>query len=172
MQLILSACALLASPPVDYVEAQAHGGIFAEQGSDRFLRALGLAARLGRRWGDVGGFIVSDYATWRSPLVVEGEERQAALNLGVGLELLWLDGFVRSTGSLGASVLLRGAPEDEPGTTGLFLSLDPVAYRWQWGERWGLTFTPIGSTFMVPVLSGIPLVELQFRTSIGGEFSL
>lgn len=172
MHTVFAALTLLAAPPTTYIDGEVHAGIFAESGNEKFLRALGLLTRLGWRWDDIGTFLVSDFSTWRSPLVVEGEERMSALNLGVGLELLWLDGFVRSTGSVGASVLTRGAPDDEPGTTGFYLDIRPVAYRWQVSDRWHIAFAPVGGTFMVPVLSGIPLVELQFRTAISGEFSL
>lgn len=160
-----------ATPPVNYLDAELHAGIFAEAGNDNFLRALGALARVGRRWDTFGAFVVADFSTWRSPYVEEGEERQAALNLGVGMDLLWIDGFVRSTVAAGASVLLRGTEADEPGTTGLFLDLRPLSYRWRLADRWRLNFSPIGATILMPVLTGIPLVELQFRTALSGELS-
>lgn len=173
---LLSATLLLAPPtlpvPSHYLDTELHAGIFAEAGNERLLRALGILTRLGRRWGDLGGFVVADLSTWRSPLVGTGAERQTVVNLGVGLELLLVDGLVRSTNAIGTSILLQGTEADEPGTTGLFLDLRPLSYRWQVSDDWHINFAPIGSTIMLPVLTGIPLVELQFRTAISGEFAL
>ena len=98
------------------------------------------------------------------------KEPQGTLNLGVGGEMLSGGGLVRTALSVGPSILTRAGDLDQPGTTGFFFDLRPMGLRWLIAERFVLGFDPISLTLMVPVLEGIPLIELEYRTTITGEY--
>ena len=142
-----------------------------ETGSrERIFRAYALGFRGGYRWGSWGAFGVVEPAYWSSKLPTGGREFVGVLNLGVGGEYLYAERFVRTAMSVGTSTLTRAGALDEPGSTGFFFEFRPSGLRWALDEAWRISFDPILFSLMVPVLDGIPLIEIEYRSTVSGEF--
>lgn len=119
------------------------------------------------RWGLFGA------VEWDETIeFTTGVDRLDLLNVGVGVEYLNFLGHVRSSLTVGTSILLTDTVIDEAGEVGWSIDLRPGALRWAVGRDWVLEFTPFGLDIMVPVTSGIPLVIYGYTTSIGGEWSI
>lgn len=98
--------------------------------------------------------------------VVEG-----AFQIGVGGELIYADGFVRTALAAGPSILAFDTALDPAGTMGFFLDLRPVGLRWSAGTNLVLGLDPISFAMVAPVLSGIPLVNVEYRSTFTGEWT-
>ncbi|MGV3625632.1 MAG: hypothetical protein ACO1OB_32780 [Archangium sp.] len=95
------------------------------------------------------------------------------VNVGLGGEHRFANGLIRTAVAFGTSTLVFDTVLDKAGSTGLFLDVRPLGIRWQLGHsKFTFGIDPIGLTFMMPVLSGLPLVRIQFRTSFMLEFTL
>ena len=131
------------------------------------LRPLSLTAqagfRVGMRWRRWGIFAHTEAALWQTP-EGGGIYLQTAANVAIGVEHLYHRDRVRTAFAGGVSILLRGNELDRAGTTGFFADIRPAGLRWRRGGVWGLD--PIHMTIVMPVLSGIPLVDIQFRTTV------
>lgn len=119
--------------------------------------------RVGVRWRRWGIFAHTEAAIWQTP-EGGGIFLQAAANFAIGVEHLYHRDRVRTAFAGGVSILLRGNELDRAGTTGFFADIRPAGLRWHRGGVWGLD--PIHMTIVMPVLSGIPLVDIQFRTTV------
>ena len=86
------------------------------------------------------------------------------VNVGVGVEYLYAGGFVRSALAMGPSILAFDTALDDAGTTGFFFDLHPVGLRWAPHERVILGLDPVAFSMVAPVLDGIPLVNVAYRT--------
>lgn len=162
---------LLPVPGADqlFVTPDVHLAIASEtQDETRFARVFGLGLQSGKRWGRWGFFGRAEANLWFSPTDAE-DEIQGAMNLGVGADVLTLDGRVQTSLAAGPSILLAGSEGDEPGTVGVFGELRPAGLRFEL-DPGVLTFHPLSTAIVIPVLGGIPLVEIQFRTSLLIEF--
>lgn len=132
-----------------------------------FGYALGVTARVGRDWL-VGAKIEHDL--W-STFELEGGIDLGALSIAMVVAKLHLDGRVRTTLSAGPSVLLFDTGLDRRGNVGLYLELRPVGVRWS-RPRATVVLDPLTFAVVAPVLTNIPLVQIQYRTvlqiEIGG----
>ncbi len=132
------------------------------------LRSFSLEhqLRFGRMWERwaVYGFV--EHVAWDGP---SGNSRIQALNVGIGIESLHRSGFLRTSLLIGPSILLQGTHLDSPGQVGLFIDMRPLGFRWKLNRRWSMVVDPIHFSIVMPVLSGIPLVDVQFRTTVGAE---
>ena len=154
-----------------FLQADLGLSILGEAGQREHLaQSFAVGMRGGVRWGRWGLFGQVEPAYWRVTNMDGTNEPQGTLNLGVGGEMLSGEGLVRTALSVGPSILTRAGELDEPGTTGFFFDLRPMGLRWLIAERVVLGFDPISLTLMVPVLEGIPLIELEYRTTITGEY--
>lgn len=115
-----------------------------------------------RRWGVA---LRIEQTFWRTP------ERartfvQSAVNVAIGVEHLFLEGRLRSAMDVGLSILARDNAIDGSGKTGLFFDLRPLGARWRLGEWVTVGIEPLHVALVAPVLTGIPLVDVQFRTTV------
>lgn len=93
------------------------------------------------------------------------------LNLGVGGEYLSFLGHVRSSLTLGVSVLLSDTIIDDAGEVGWYIDVRPGALRWAVSKQWTFEFTPISLDIIVPVPTGIPLVIYAYGTVVSIEWA-
>ena len=145
--------------------------ILGETGQRQNLaQSYALGMRGGKRWGMWGVFAHIEPAYWRVPKTDGTQEIQGTLNIGVGGEYLSAKGLIRTALSMGPSILINAGEVDEPGSTGFYFELRPAGLRWQIAERFVLGLDPIVLSIMAPVLEGIPLIELEYRTTVVGEY--
>ena len=157
----------------DGLFAQTEGHVSLLSGESQEMvpaRAFGLSLKSGWGWGRWRAFVQAESTFWNEKFGDE-EEIKGALNVGVGGEVLYGGGFVRTSLSAGPSILLFASDVDEGGEVGMFVDVRPAGLRWALGEGFGIGLDPISLALVMPVLSGIPLVELQYRTTVVGEYT-
>lgn len=71
--------------------------------------------------------------------------------------------------ALGPSILLFSTPLDDAGSVGVFFELRPVGLRWKANQHVALQLDPLSFAVVGPVLDGIPLIQLEYRTSFTTE---
>jgi hypothetical protein len=105
---------------------------------------------------------------------VLGGKRQIAMatNIGFGGEYLAAGGLLRTSLAFGPSILTIPTSVDSGASVGFFVDLRPLGLRFDLGAGWLFGVDPLSLTLLMPELSGIPLVELEFRTSAYLERSL
>ena len=107
-----------------FVSADVGLSIFGEAAHRAYLaRSFALAIRGGQRWGDWGAFLQIEPAFWIGADGADDDVWSGVLNVGLGAEYIYSDGFVRTSLAVGPSVLLTGTDLDEPGQTGFFFCL-------------------------------------------------
>jgi hypothetical protein len=152
--------------PVGFGAAEA-GGSWVTAAVDRSAHSLTghYGVRAGVRVRQWGVALRLEQTFWRTP------ERarvfvQSAINLAVGVDHLYAAGRLRSGVDVGVSVLARDNAIDAAGKTGLFLDVRPVGVRWRLGELVTVGFEPLHLALVAPVLRGIPLLDVQFRSTL------
>ncbi|MCA9539087.1 MAG: hypothetical protein KC620_09370 [Myxococcales bacterium] len=149
-----------------FAQLEAHGSLLSDV-ADRSLLAgtFGGAARGGYRWQGWGAFLHIEQDSW---LTTDNKTEvvQGAVNIGVGGEYTFAEGFVRTSVAVGPSILLFETVLDDPGSVGVFLDTRPLGLRWTLHEHFALGLDPIGFTVVAPVLDGIPLVQVEYRTAL------
>jgi hypothetical protein len=131
---------------------------------------FGYAGKAGYRWkADWGLFFQIEHNLW-AETELEGNVRQGVLNIGGGPERLFFQRRMRTALGMGPAVLLYNTALDDAGTTGLFVDVRPTGIRWPVGKSFVLVFDPLTFTIVAPVLGGIPLVEIQYRSALALEY--
>lgn len=149
-----------------YAQFEGHLSLLSDLvGRSLLAGTFGYAGRGGWRFGPWGVFVQVEHNLWVTS-ELEQDVVTGALNVGVGGELVYADGFVRTSLALGPSVLVFDTALDEAGSTGVFLDLRPVGLRWALDPQWTLGFDPLGFSLVAPVLEGIPLVQVTYRTGL------
>jgi hypothetical protein len=126
----------------------------------------------GYRWRALDAFLRAEIDHWSDAREDGSRDQVLALNAGPGAAFTYAGGRVRSSLAGGLSVLLEPTDIDRAGSTGVFVDLRPITLRWPVAARTWIGVTPLSLTVMMPVLTGIPLVQLEYRTSIQAEFGL
>ncbi|MCP4602467.1 MAG: hypothetical protein GY847_18455 [Proteobacteria bacterium] len=126
---------------------------------------FGYGIRGGYRWKSWGVFGQFEHNMWVAT-EQNTEVVQGAFNIGVGADFVYANGFVRTSLALGPSILAFDTVLDDAGNTGLFIDLRPVGLRWAVHEYLVLGLDPITFALVAPVLGGIPLIYVQYRTGI------
>ncbi len=131
---------------------------------------FGYAIKGGYRWPKHWGlFLQFEQNMWLAT-EYNKEVVNGVYNIGVGAEYIYADGLVRSSFAIGPSVLAFDTLLDEAGETGMFIDLRPVGLRWEplWPEHQELTIglDPISFAVVMPVMDGIPLVRIQYRSTL------
>jgi len=132
--------------------------------------AAGLAG--GRRWGAFDAFVVGEANGWTGSRPDGSSDLALTVNLGLGAGVSYAGGFLRTSLAGGVSWLAVPTDVDRAGSAGVFVNLSPVGYRWPLSRSWVLSVQPLSLTVVMPVLTGIPLVEIEFRTSLAMEYAL
>tara|TARA_B100001250_G_scaffold376292_1_gene364488 strand:- start:186 stop:713 length:528 start_codon:yes stop_codon:yes gene_type:complete len=154
-----------------YVAADLGLAIFGEAAHREYIaRAFALAARGGLRWDGWGAYLQLESASWFAAEGSTGEELTGVINLGLGGEYLYADGFVRTALAAGPSMVVTGTELDDIGQVGFFFELRPAGLRWALADRICIGLDPLVLSLTAPVLEGIPLIELEYRTTVVGEF--
>lgn len=85
-------------------------------------------------------------------------------NVGIGGEYRFAHDFLSTSIALGPSILLFETPLDDAGQVGIFVDVRPTALRFRPIDSWEffvLKFEPLTFTVVMPVLTGIPLVQIE-----------
>lgn len=127
----------------------------------------------------LGGFLQLDVAHWFGPQVPGDDAShpfaatlQVALNIGVGMDVVYFDRRMRAAFSGGPSVLLRDNSVGNAGAVGVFVDLRPVGVRVRFARAAVLVIDPLTFTMLLPDLTGIPLVQIEYRTVLAVEFGV
>ena len=129
-----------------------------------------VSARTGLRWGPWGVFGQIEPVFWLVDTAKTDDEVRGVVNIGLGGEYLSANGLIRTSLSMGLSILVGAGDLDEPGSTGFYLDLRPAGLRWAVAQSTVIGLEPISLSILVPVLDGIPLVEIQYRTTVVAEY--
>jgi hypothetical protein len=141
-------------------------------GGWRVGRAFAAGAGAGRRWGRFDAFVEAEANGWSSTRADGSRDHALAVDVGIGAGASYAGGFLRASVAAGLSILGIPTDVDTAGSTGLYVDLRPVHYRWALPRPWVLGLQPLSLMVAMPVLTGIPLVEVQFRTSLTVEYGL
>jgi hypothetical protein len=138
------------------------------RGLSNLLPTFGYGVRVGRRWDDLGGVLQIEQNLWWATESKQGLSL-GALNAGLGFDAVYANGKVESSVVAGPSILLQSTPLDRAGHVGLFLEARPLGLRWKADDQIGFTLDPLSLAVVAPVLGGIPLIHIQYRTTGGME---
>ncbi|MCP4675179.1 MAG: hypothetical protein GY854_06665 [Deltaproteobacteria bacterium] len=149
-----------------FVSLDGHISILSDVADWSFLAGtFGYGARGGYRFNSWGIFCQVEHNMWIAT-EQKTEVVQGAVNIGVGADVVYANGFVRTSLALGPSILAFDTVLDDAGTTGFFLDFRPVGLRWAVHDYLAIGLDPITFALVAPVLGGIPLVYTQYRTII------
>lgn len=112
--------------------------------------------------------VAAENARWRAP-ELGSRTWQRAINVGFGIARYHRSGLLRTMFLVGPSILTRANDLDPAGSVGLFLDLRPLGFSWRVNESIALVADLLYMTLVAPVLTGVPLIDFQFRSSIGVE---
>jgi len=133
---------------------------------------FGYAAKFGYRWAsDWGAYFHAEHNLW-TETELETTVRQGVLNIAAGGERLYFLRRMRAAAAVGLSILLYETALDDAGTTGLFFDVRPTGVRWPMGKGLVLVLDPLTFTVAAPVLGGIPLLQIQYRTVLALEYDV
>jgi hypothetical protein len=145
-------------------------GLNASSSFDDGAAAYGVhAARRGQRFGLA---LQAEHCVWWGYWQahhVSAHSFQAA----VGGEAFFIGGRLVSALYAGISTLLFNTVLDDAGTTGLFFDIRPLGYRFPLRtSRWTVILHPLQLTLLAPVMTGLPLLQVQYRTSLELEYRI
>lgn len=123
---------------------------------------LGLGARDG--WGVFAQLEQNIWIPTQSLTPFPG-----VLNAGLGVERRFAGGLMRSSLAVGTSTLLFDTALDQVGDTGLYLDVRPLGLRWSPARDLVIGFDPLSLVVAAPVMTGLPLVRVQYRTTLSTE---
>jgi hypothetical protein len=154
-----------------FLTAELHGS-FINDVEDRATigDSFGYDIKAGWRWKNLGVFFQFEHNLWVTSELEMGV-KQGAVNLGIGLEVNYLHGYVRTSIAAGPSILLFNTAVDRAGSVGLFIDLRPIGLRWPIKRYFAITFDPMSFAMVAPALDRVPLLMIQFRTTLGFEFA-
>jgi hypothetical protein len=137
----------------------------------KLARAQAFGASIDRRGEHVHVFIRGELNSWRDQRDDGSNDFVLTLGLGLGLRFDYAGGRLRSSVAAGGTLLAVPSDVDKSGTFGAFADVRPIGFVWPLaqlpGTRIGLV--PLSLTLSVPVVTGIPLVSIQYRTTVFAE---
>jgi hypothetical protein len=167
-------------PPV-WVSGGLHSAFLSDlvDGSWQGL-TFGVELKLGYRGSwvrGVGGFVQLDVAHWFGPEATTDDASrpfaaalQVALNVGVGVDVVYFGERMRGAFSVGPSVLLRDNSVGHAGAVGFFVDMRPAGVRVTLPRGATLVIDPLTLTMLMPDLGAIPLLQIEYRTVLAIEF--
>jgi hypothetical protein len=135
-------------------------------------RAQALGIGIDRRSGSLHLFARGELNSWRERRDDGTNDFVLSVNLGLGAGLAYGGGRLRSSAAFGTTILAVPTDIDPAGAIGLFADVRPVAFAWPVAPGFRLGVVPLSLTLSIPVLTGIPLVSIQYRTTIFAERDL
>lgn len=167
----------ISSGPFDYVDEgfidfEGHFAMLAElQDKSLLSSTYGYGLRGGYRWGRFGLYAQAEQNIWLAR--EDGQTKtQSAVNLGIGGDVLYGQRFMRTSVTLGPSILATKTELDPAGSVGIFLDVRPMGLRWKVLDTMTLCLDPLTFSVVMPVFEGIPLVRIQYRTAFFIEVTL
>jgi hypothetical protein len=137
----------------------------------KLARAQAMGASIDRRSEHLHVFIRGEANSWRDQRDDGSNDFVLTLGLGLGLRFDYAGGRLRSSVAAGGTLLVVPSDVDKTGTFGAFGDVRPLAFVWPLahvaGTRIGLV--PLSLTLAVPVVTSIPLVSIQYRTTVFAE---
>ncbi len=129
------------------------------------LGSFAYAGRIGWRKDPWDLFMVVEHGLWRD---IESADEDSlslqVLDLGLGAGYSYFNDNMRISLAAGPSILLTRSQLDAPGSTGFFFDFRPAGFRWKPGKAVSIELHPFTFAMVVPVLTGIPLVYMSYRT--------
>jgi hypothetical protein len=132
-------------------------------------RAQAVGVSVGRNFDRLHLFSRGEFNAWRDRRDDGSYDFVMIFDVGVGARFDYGGGRLRSSVAAGGTVLAIPADIDPVGTFGVFADLRPLAYAWPLGHGLRLGVVPLSLTLAVPVLTGIPLMSIQYRTTLFAE---
>lgn len=134
--------------------------------SDRsdVVPSFGYGFKGGYRWSKLGIFLQFEQDFW---VATEYDIRvvQGAYNIAVGMDFTYFEGRAHSSIAFGPSILGFNTLLDTRGSVGWFLDVRPIGLQWD-VHRWvRLGLDPVSFAVVAPVLDGVPLVRVEYRTT-------
>jgi hypothetical protein len=156
-------------PTGAFAQLELHFSVLNDAKERSFVNgAFGYGFRGGYRHRGWGVFAFFEQDMWLASEmgmdVVNG-----VFNYGLGLDVIHGGGYVRSALAFGLSTLAYDTDLDRAGTTGIFIDVHPLGLRHTVHRRVILGFDPLTFTLAAPQLSGIPLVRIEYRTTLYAE---
>ncbi len=154
------------------------GFVLGVDAGSAFLTATGDASsrsvsiqygfHLGYRYNDWTILLRAEHGVWRAPELGE-QAWQHAANIGIGFERFYVSAFLRTQLVIGTSILLRSNDLDDAPQAGVFVDFRPLGIHWEFAKDWGFVVDLLHIAFVAPVLTGVPLADVQFRTGLSIE---
>ncbi len=137
----------------------------------KLARAQAIGASIDRRADRVHVFLRGEANSWRDQRDDGSNDFVLTLDLGLGLRYDFAGGRLRSSVAAGGTLLVVPSDVDKAGSLGAFADVRPLAFVWPLAQVPGtrIGFAPLSLTLAIPVLSGIPLVSIQYRTTVFAE---
>ncbi len=135
-------------------------------------RAQAIGVAVDRGFGQLHLFARGEANAWRDRRDDGTDDFVLAFDLGVGARFDYGGGRLRSSLAAGATLLAVPGDVDTAGTIGAFVDARPLGFAWRLWPGVRLGVVPLSLTLAVPVLTGIPLVSIQYRTTIFAERDL
>jgi hypothetical protein len=155
-----------------YAQLEAFGSLLNDAvGGSNITASLGYCGRAGWRRGMIGFFAEFSRDHWLMT-EVGTELTQGVLGLGVGAEMLFADGRLRTSAAGGSSTLLFDTAFHDKGTTGFYIDLRPVSLRFQAAAWLVIEIAPIGFTLVSPANGELAIRRIEYRTTFTLEVPL
>ncbi len=135
------------------------------------IGSFAYAGRIGWRKNPWDLYVVVEHGLWRD---IESADEDSlslqVLDLGLGAAYSYFNDNMRISLAAGPSILLTRSQLDAPGSTGFFFDFRPAGFRWKPGKVVSIELHPFTFAMVVPVLTGIPLVYMSYRTVLLIDF--
>ena len=135
------------------------------------IGSFAYAGRIGWRKNPWDLYVVVEHGLWRD---IESADEDSlslqVLDLGLGAGYSYFNDNMRISLTAGPSILLTRSQLDAPGSTGFFFDFRPAGFRWTLGKVVSIELHPFTFAMVVPVLTGIPLVYMSYRTVLLIDF--
>ena len=126
----------------------------------------------GYHWDTVELGLGVEHNYWLDGVSIDPGFPDSVLNIAAEGALLSFRQRVRHAVALGTSTMLFDTALEDRGHTGLYLEAKPVGLRIPLAQGWRIEVEPLNVALMAPVLDGIPLFQLAYRTTVGVGWEL
>jgi hypothetical protein len=140
-------------------------------GGSNLAVSAGYGGRAGWRHGAFGFFGEVTCDRWLAT-ELRTEWTPGVLDAGVGAELLFARGRVRSSVAGGASTLLFDTAFHDKGATGLYIDFRPLSLRFPLWPGLVVELSPLGFDVLSPALGEPHIRRIEYRTTIALEVAL
>ncbi len=134
-------------------------------------RSVDFIFKGGMRFLSFGFYVQIEYNSWED-IYDEDNIIQNAFNFGMGGEFIYFKQRARSSLSLGGAIKLNDNALQESGNIGIYFDIRPVGILFHISDFINIVFDPLSLNIEAPVLKGVPLIVIEFRTIIGVEFKI